>query len=234
MTGGRRRAAPPTIAGPTHDEGVPAGQDRPVDPRAIRVGVAASTRLEGDPAITISPPIDPATRLPQDGDSAAELPLVDGVPTPARLERFGEVRARLVEPAATGTDGRDVRTDLQLGPVRIDPGHGKQLREVVVAGWRIEVELEFERRAVLRERARRGAGVASLGGPVEVRAIIPGRVVAVLVAVGESVEAGQQVLVVEAMKMQNELRAPREGAVERIGVAVGDTIEVGDLLVVIH
>jgi biotin carboxyl carrier protein len=39
---------------------------------------------------------------------------------------------------------------------------------------------------------------------------------------------------VEAMKMQNELRAPREGAVERIGVAVGDTIEVGDLLVVIH
>jgi biotin carboxyl carrier protein len=54
------------------------------------------------------------------------------------------------------------------------------------------------------------------------------------VAAGDSVEAGQQILVVEAMKMQNELRAPREGAVEHIGVAVGDTIEVGDLLVVIH
>jgi biotin carboxyl carrier protein len=58
--------------------------------------------------------------------------------------------------------------------------------------------------------------------------------VAVSVAVGDGVEAGQQVLVVEAMKMQNELRSPRAGSVERIGVAVGDTIEVGDLLVVIH
>jgi biotin carboxyl carrier protein len=58
--------------------------------------------------------------------------------------------------------------------------------------------------------------------------------VAISVAAGDAVEAGQQILVVEAMKMQNELRAPREGAVERIGVAVGDTIEVGDLLVVIH
>jgi biotin carboxyl carrier protein len=107
------------------------------------------------------------------------------------------------------------------------------VREVVVDGWRIEVELEPERRAVLRERARRGAGAASKGGPVEVRAIIPGRVVAVSVAAGDDVEAGQQILVVEAMKMQNELRAPREGTVERVGVAVGATIEVGDLLVVI-
>ena len=122
----------------------------------------------------------------------------------------------------------------KLGPVRTDRAHGTRLREVVVDGWRIEVELEFERRAVFRERARRGAGTASLGGPVEVRAIIPGRVVAVSVATGDSVEAGQQVLVVEAMKMQNELRAPREGSVERVGVAVGDTIEVGDLLIVIH
>ena len=105
---------------------------------------------------------------------------------------------------------------------------------MVVEGWRVEVEVECERRAVLRERARRGAGAASKGGPVEVRAIIPGRIVAVSVGPGDDVEAGQQILVVEAMKMQNELRAPREGSVERVGVAVGDTIEVGDLLVVIH
>ncbi len=57
---------------------------------------------------------------------------------------------------------------------------------------------------------------------------------AVAVEPGDAVEAGQQVLVVEAMKMQNELRAPREGTVERVGVAVGATIEVGDLLVVIR
>ncbi len=234
MTHDRRRAAPTTIAGPTLDAGPPAVQDSHVDVRAVRVGVAASARLEGDPAISVSPPPDAVTVVPQDGGLGQAIPLVDGVATAIRLERFGDVRARLVEPAAAGSASGEARTDLQLGPVRIDPGHGTRLREVVVDGWRIEVELEFERRAALRERARRGASVASRGGPVEVRAIIPGRVVAVSVVVGDSVEAGQQILVVEAMKMQNELRAPREGSIQRVGVAVGDTIEVGDLLVIIH
>jgi biotin carboxyl carrier protein len=222
------------IAGPTREAAGPAVPDGPIDPRAVRVGVAASSRLEGDPALTVSPAPDPATRLPQDGVAGPDLPLVDGVPTAVSLERFGDVRARLVEAATVGSTGSAVRTNLLLGAVRTDRARGTRLREVVVDGWRIDVELEVERRAVLRERARRGAGTASLGGPVEVRAIIPGRVVAVSVAAGDSVEAGQQVLVVEAMKMQNELRAPREGSVERVGVAVGDTIEVGDLLVVIH
>jgi biotin carboxyl carrier protein len=221
------------IAGPTRDGGAPATLDGPVDPRAVRIAVAASTRFEGDPAVTLSPPPDPASRLPQEGAASPQVPLVDGIPTGVSLVRQGESRAVLIEPSASQT-GQVLRTHLQLGPVRTDRAHGTRLREVVVDGWRIDVEVEFERRAVLRERARRGAGTASRGGPVEVRAIIPGRVVAVSVATGDAVEAGQQVLVVEAMKMQNELRAPREGTVERIGVAVGDTIEVGDLLVVIH
>jgi biotin carboxyl carrier protein len=126
------------------------------------------------------------------------------------------------------------RTDVLFGPLRLDRGRGTEVREGVVDGWCVEVEIEPERRAVLRERARQGAGAASTGGPVEVRAIIPGRIVAVMVKPGDDVEAGQQILVVEAMKMQNELRAPREGSVDRVGVAVGDTIDVGDLLVVIH
>ncbi|MDR3545627.1 MAG: biotin/lipoyl-binding protein [Candidatus Limnocylindrales bacterium] len=219
------------IAGPSGEAGAPAGRD---DPRALRIGVAPVTRLDGDPSLSLAPAPDPATRLPQDGVAGPGLPLVDGAPTNVRLERFGEVRARLVEIVGDGSTGPAARTDLLLGPVRIDRAHGTRVREVVVGGWRIEVEVELERRAVLRERARRGAGAVVLGGPVEVRAIIPGRVVAISVAAGDAVEAGQQILVVEAMKMQNELRAPREGAVERIGVAVGDTIEVGDLLVVIH
>ena len=70
-------------------------------------------------------------------------------------------------------------------------------------------------------------------GPTEVHAIIPGVVVTVSVAAGEAVTAGQQLLVVEAMKMQNELRAPRDGTVERVAVATGTTIEVGDLLLVL-
>ena len=63
--------------------------------------------------------------------------------------------------------------------------------------------------------------------------MIPGRVVAVAVAPGDVVAAGQTLLVVEAMKMQNELRTPRDGTVERVAVGVGETIDLGDLLMVI-
>lgn len=225
-----RRLLPPTmIAGPNGSD-EPAHPATDADPRAVWVGVAPSTRLEGDPAFSLAPPPDPAQRLGVDSAEPAEDPLVDGVPTRARLHRHDEVRARLEQ-----SDGEVIcRTNVLFGTVHLDRRRGTEVREVVVEGWRVEVELEPERRAVLRERARRGAGAASKGGPVEMRAIIPGRVVAVSVGPGDDVEAGQQILVVEAMKMQNELSAPREGSVERVGVAVGDTIEVGDLLVVIR
>jgi biotin carboxyl carrier protein len=236
MSGPRLRP-PTTIAGPTAAE-EPAATTPSADPRAVRIGVAPASRLEGDPAFSLSPPPDPVLRPAPGGEigrgSAGEWTgaglLMDGVPVLARLHRFDDVRARLEEEGPGGPD----RTNVLFGPVRLDRRRGTEVREVIVEGWRVEVELEPERRAVLRERARRGAGAASKGGPVEVRAIIPGRVVAVSVVPGDDVDAGQQILVVEAMKMQNELRAPREGTVERVGVAVGDTIEVGDLLVVIR
>jgi biotin carboxyl carrier protein len=218
------------IAGPTGEPGWP---DVAIHERAVRVRIAGASRLEGDASLRISPAPDPAARLPGVGATMPALPLVDGVPATIRLERFGEVRARLVE-AGADDGGPERRTDVLFGPVWVDRAHGTRHREVIVNGWRIEVEIESERYAALRERARRGAGAVSLGGPIEVRAIIPGRIVAISVRAGDRVEAGQQILVVEAMKMQNELRAPREGAVDRVGVAVGDTIDVGDLLVVIH
>jgi biotin carboxyl carrier protein len=64
--------------------------------------------------------------------------------------------------------------------------------------------------------------------------VIPGRVVAVAVVAGDEVEAGQTLLVIEAMKMQNELRSPRDGSVERVAVGVGETIDLGQLLVVLR
>ena len=51
---------------------------------------------------------------------------------------------------------------------------------------------------------------------------------------GDAVAAGGQLLVIEAMKMQNELRSPRDGTIVRVGAAVGGTVEIGDLLVVIE
>ncbi len=224
----RRTTPPGMIAGPTGHEDGP-GAPAP-DPRAVRVGVAPSTRLDGDPAFTVGPAPESAAHLGHEPAAPSSDPLVDGIATSIRLRRIDDSRAVLHETV----DGRETRTAVLFGAVRLDRERGADVREVVVGGWRIEVEVEPERRAVLRERARRGAGAASHGGPVEVRAIIPGRIVEVAIVAGDPVEAGQQILVVEAMKMQNELRAPREGIVERVGVAVGDTIEVGDLLVVIR
>ena len=105
---------------------------------------------------------------------------------------------------------------------------------MLVGGWRFEVEVESAARAALREKARRGRSEAGQDGPVEVRAIIPGVVVGVSITAGDTVAAGQQLLVVEAMKMQNELRSPRDGVVARVAVGERQTIEVGDVLVVIE
>jgi biotin carboxyl carrier protein len=110
---------------------------------------------------------------------------------------------------------------------------GVERVEVVIDGWRFEVEREPASRAELRDRARRGRAEAGHSGPTNVHAIIPGVVVSVSVAPGDAVAAGQQLLVVEAMKMQNELRAPRDGTVEQVAVGAGARIDVGDLLVVL-
>jgi Biotin-requiring enzyme len=111
---------------------------------------------------------------------------------------------------------------------------GVERVEVVIGGWRFELDVELDARAGLRERATRARGDRASGGPAELRAIIPGRVVSVDVAEGDAVEAGQRVLVVEAMKMQNELRAPRGGTIRRLGVGAGQTVELGDVLLVIE
>ena len=63
---------------------------------------------------------------------------------------------------------------------------------------------------------------------------MPGRVVRVLVGAGDEVEEEQGVVVIEAMKMQNELKSPKAGRVVRVGVAVGDTVGSGDVLVVVE
>ena len=131
----------------------------------------------------------------------------------------------------TGPDAAVLVEGTTRTRVRFITEHGYP--EVLVDGWHLDIAVESERRAALREKARRGAGTTAHGGPTEVRAIIPGRVVSVSVAPGDEVAAGQQLLVVEAMKMQNELRAPRAGTVASVATGTGRTIEVGDLLLVL-
>ena len=60
---------------------------------------------------------------------------------------------------------------------------------------------------------------------------MPGKIVRVLVRAGEKVEAGQGLVVVEAMKMQNEIRSPKSGTVERVIASEGQAVNAGDVLV---
>ncbi len=79
-----------------------------------------------------------------------------------------------------------------------------------------------------------GTGRASGLGDGAVRAKMPGRVVKVLVGDGDEVAAGQGLLILEAMKMQNEIRAPRAGRVSSLAVKPGDTVEAGRLLLTVE
>ncbi|HZZ41087.1 MAG TPA: biotin/lipoyl-containing protein [Acidobacteriaceae bacterium] len=81
----------------------------------------------------------------------------------------------------------------------------------------------------LKARRRHSGG----DGPVTLKASMPGRVVRVLVDWGAQVEAHQAVVVIEAMKMQNELRSPKAGKVVELKVSAGDTVSAGDVLAII-
>ena len=139
--------------------------------------------------------------------------------------------AIVVEPGAEVV-GRPAVHVGAVGP--IDPA-GRGSVEVVVDGWRFELVVEDDERAALRDRATRDRDTAATAGEaLEIRAIIPGRVASVAVTTGDTVETGQTLLAVEAMKMQNELRAPRAGTVLRVPATTGATVEVGDVLVVLE
>ena len=81
-------------------------------------------------------------------------------------------------------------------------------------------------------RGRRHAGIEAEGRQ-QITAPMPGKVVRVLVQAGDAVEAGQGLIVVEAMKMQNEIRSPKTGTVERLVAKEGEPVNAGDVLVVV-
>ncbi len=82
----------------------------------------------------------------------------------------------------------------------------------------------------------RGSGAAggSADGAAEIRTLMPGKVVRLISAVGDAVEKGDPVMVVEAMKMQNDLKAPKAGTIKEIRVVEGATVAAGDVLAVIE
>ena len=71
-------------------------------------------------------------------------------------------------------------------------------------------------------------------GPKKLTAPMPGKIVRILVAQGEQVEAGTGVLVVEAMKMQNEIKSPKKGTIQKIQVSEGAAVNAGDVLAIVE
>jgi biotin carboxyl carrier protein len=136
-------------------------------------------------------------------------------------------------------DGRPVEADA----TRLSPG----AYSILLGGRSLEVTTEEKSDGLLmrvngREyqveiidprswRRGRGAGV-ELEGRQQLTAPMPGKIVRVLVEAGQQVSAGQGLLVIEAMKMQNEIRSPKSGAVEKL-VREGQTVNAGDVLAIV-
>jgi pyruvate carboxylase subunit B len=162
------------------------------------------------------------------------------------MRYFVEIGSRTFQ-VDLGPDG----TRIDGEPVEVDMAHveGTDVRHLLVGGrshrlvaerdsdgsWnlhmrgtRLRAVAVDERTRAIREMTGAGAGPA---GPRPVKAPMPGLVVKVEVSVGDRIEPGQGVVIVEAMKMENELRAEGAAIVTAVHVEVGDTVDKGDILI---
>lgn len=106
----------------------------------------------------------------------------------------------------------------------------KNVYEVLMGGRLYTAEVLDERAQLM---ALRSAGFPADSGEISIRSPMPGLVVDVPVSEGQEVAAGQTVIILESMKMQNELKAPRAGVVQRISVQAGQSVEQNKALITI-
>jgi biotin carboxyl carrier protein len=128
------------------------------------------------------------------------------------------------EPFASRTDYAQAASSHEIA---IEP-RARGVRVVHVDGREITVSILDPRSRAVRDR-----GPADAAGPSVVVSPMPGRVVKVLVAPGDAVAARQGLVVVEAMKMENELRAPRAGRVSDVRVREGAPVDANTVLIVL-
>jgi biotin carboxyl carrier protein len=137
-------------------------------------------------------------------------------------------------------DGREVAVDAVLArPNVLSLRIGNNAYEVKCerVGGDVHIWVGSQRFAVdvrdprsLRSRAR----AADDRGPKKLTAPMPGKVVRILLTQGTEVEAGAGVLVVEAMKMQNEVKSPKKGTIQKILVSEGTAVNAGDVLAIVE
>ena len=156
---------------------------------------------------------------PQESPSLGSAPLrvlVDGKELFVEAQRFDE-RGNAVSFSVIDKLGRQRRVDLD--------GVLPDLRVSIDGGEPIALKVH-ERRDLFSPQS---PGSKTASG--DVRAAMPGKVVKLLCKVGDLVKAGQGLLIIEAMKMENELRAPATGKIMSLGVREGQTVESGQALV---
>ncbi|MBK6645680.1 MAG: biotin/lipoyl-binding protein [Anaerolineales bacterium] len=103
--------------------------------------------------------------------------------------------------------------------------------QVLLRGRQYQVKVEDEREKRLKAAA--GGGVAE-GGEFHLKAPMPGLVVAIPVSEGQEIQKGQVLVILESMKMQNELKAPRDGVVAHIKAKAGESVEQKQILLNLH
>ncbi len=108
---------------------------------------------------------------------------------------------------------------------------GEEDWQVLLRGRQYQVKVEDEREKRLRAAA--GGGVAETG-EYHLKAPMPGLVVSIPVSEGQAVQKGQVLVILESMKMQNELKSPRAGTVGRLRVKAGESVEQKQTLLSLH
>jgi acetyl/propionyl-CoA carboxylase alpha subunit len=112
---------------------------------------------------------------------------------------------------------------------------GGRSYEVIASGGSIRVNGRVFSIEVFDPRGLRGRKSGAAGeGRQNVAAMMPGKVIRVLVAQGDTVEAGQGLIVVEAMKMQNEMKSPKSGRIAEVKTKPGAAVAAGEVLIVVE
>jgi biotin carboxyl carrier protein len=151
--------------------------------------------------------------------------IIDGREVPLHLERQGDVWVANGRPASVlevepGVysillDGRSFEARIERTPAAW---------AVTIAGRRFEIEISDPRRLSRRGRSPLREGRETLVAPM------PGKVIRLLAAQGAHLEAGQGIAIIEAMKMQNEVKSPKSGRLTTLHIQEGATVAAGDLV----
>jgi biotin carboxyl carrier protein len=158
---------------------------------------------------------------------------IDGESVEVEIDRQGDALTAHVGDRSYSLEVTDlengvfaIRDGVRLHQAVVSPGVPTR---VTVGDKEFEIEITDPKR--LRST---GLGAEHAGGAAEIKTMMPGKVVRILVEIGTEVKKGDGVIVVEAMKMQNEMKSPKDGVVKELRSTEGSTVNAGDILVVIE